>query len=242
MSDYFKNFPQNAYSFGSGLPFVGWQNLTAYVDIIDQVKDNIAFYGYYNVQEGDRADQVSQYIYGDMKYYWTFYLLNDHIREQGWTLSYPELVKKVAKLHPNTVLTTKDIIAGKFKVGQTVTGSSTGVSGTIIHRNLDLGQLVIKGSLSFNSTETITSQVGDTVESITLIGAIDEPNSVRYYVDADMNHYDIDPHADRPSLYAPVTQYEYYAQENDKLKQIKVLNPRVVNDVAKEFQEVIRNA
>ena len=227
MSDYFRNFPIQGYSFGSNLPAVAFQNLTAYVDIIDHLKDQTAFYGYYYIQEGDRADQISQYLYGDMKYYWTFYLLNDHIREQGWPLSYPELIKLINKRHPNTVLETKDELTGIFKVGQTVQGSSSGASGVIIHRNLDLGQIVISGTHTFNST--------------TLISAVDEPNSTRYYIDGDSKHWDINPYDDRPSLYTPVTQYEYYAQQNDLLKTIKVLKPSQVEGVAREFQEIIRN-
>ena len=42
-------------------------------------------------------------------------------------------------------------------------------------------------------------------------------------IDGDSKHWDINPYDDRPTLYTPVTQYEYYAQQNDLLKQIKVL-------------------
>ena len=217
------------------------QNLTAYVDVIEHIKDNSSFYGYYYIQEGDRADQISQYMYGDMKYYWTFYLLNDHIREQGWPLSYPELIKMIQKNHPNTVLETKDVLTGIFKPGQTVHGLSSGATGTIAHRNLDLGQIMIEGTHSFNSTETITSQVGDEVQSVQLISAIDEPNSTRYYIDGDSKHWDINPYDDRPALYTPVTHYEYYAQRNDELKRIKIFKPGQVENIAREFQEIIRN-
>lgn len=241
MSNYFRNFPVQAYSFGSKLPAVAFQNLTAYVDVIDHIKDNSSFYGYYYIQEGDRADQVSQYMYGDMKYYWTFYLLNDHIREQGWPLSYPELIKMIQKQHPNTVLETKDVLTGVFKPGQVVQGSSSGATGTIVHRNLDLGQIMIKGTHSFNSTETITSQVGDAVQSVQLITAIDEPNSTRYYIDGNLKHWDINPYDDRPSLYTPVTHYEYYAQQNDRLKRIKMFKPSEIESIAREFQDIIRN-
>ena len=241
MSNYFRNFPIQGYTFGSNLPAVAFQNLTAYVDVIDHLKDNTSFYGYYYIQEGDRADQVSQYLYGDMKYYWTFYLLNDHIREQGWPLSYTELVKLINKRHPNTVLETKDELTGIFKVGQTVRGSSSGTTGTILHRNLDLGQIVISGTHTFISNETVTSQVEDEVQSIQLISAVDEPNSTRYYIDGDSKHWDINPYDDRPTLYTPVTQYEYYAQQNDLLKTIKVLKRDQVESISREFQEVIRN-
>ena len=243
MSTYFENFPTVAYKFGVNLPAVAYQNLTAYVDIIDQIKDNIAFYRNYYIQEGDRPDQLSFTLYGTTDYYWMFYLLNDHIKEQGWPLTYDALSTLIDKDLTHTVVTTKDVISNKFKVGQLVTGSSSGISGTIAHRNLDLGQVYIKdlqvgsGNTTFGSTEVLTSQVGENVESITLISSAAEKNSVRYYVDGDSLHSDIDPHADRPNTKTPVTHLDYYLAENEKLKSIRVIKPDAVRDIFREFQD-----
>ena len=79
------------------------------------------------------------------------------------------------------------------------------------------------------------------MQSVQLISAVDEPNSTRYYIDGNSNHWDINPYDDRPSLYTPVTQYEYYAAQNDSLKTIKVLKQNQVESISREFQEVIRN-
>ena len=241
MSTYFTNFPEVPYKFGANLPAVAYQNLTAYVDVIDQIKDNIAFYRNYYIQEGDRPDQLSFELYGTTDYYWMFYLLNDHIKEQGWPLTYDALSTLIDKDLIHTVVETKDIISDKFKVGQLVTGSSSGVSGTIAHRNLDLGQLYIKdlqgAESTFRSTEVLTSQVGETIESITLISSAAEKNAVRYYIDGDGLHCDIDPHADRPNTKTPVTNLDYYLAENDKLKSIRVIKPDAVRDIFREFQD-----
>ncbi len=250
MSTYFKNFPSTPYSFGVNLPQVAYTNITAYVDVIDQVKDNISFYRSYYIQEGDRPDQLSHKIYGSADYYWTFFLLNDHLKEQGWPLTYDALSKLVDKKHPNTVVETKDIFANRFKVGQTVTGSSSGVSGRIMHRNLDLGQIFIEnseiqvsdaGESTFRGNEVLTSQVGENIESLTLIKSSSERDSVRYYVDGDNLHCDIDPHGDSPADKTPITQLEYYIAENDKLKAIKVIKPDTIRDVFREFQDQFIN-
>ena len=245
MSTYFKNMPFVPYSFGANLPEVTFTNISVYVDLIDQIKDNIAFYRFYYIQEGDRPDQISNKLYGTTDYYWTFYLLNDHLREQGWPLTYDALTRLIDKDLTHTVVETKDVFANKMKVGQTVTGSSSGVSGTIAHRNLDLGQLYIKdlqgAESTFRSNEVLTSQVGESVESITLISSAAEKNSVRYYIDGNNEHYDIDPHADRPNNKTPVTQLEYYMAENDKLKAIRILKPDAVRDIFREFQDKFIN-
>lgn len=243
MSTYFKNFPSVPYAFGINLPRVAYTNITAYVDVIDQIKDNISFYRKYYIQEGDRPDQLSYKLYGTTDYYWTFFLLNDHLKEQGWPLTYDALSKVIDKKHPHIVVETKDIIADKFKVGQQVTGSASGVVGTIAHRNLDLGQLYIKDVQggTFLPTEVLTSNSGETVESITLIASSAERDSVRYYVDGDNLHCDIDPHGDRPSNKTPITQLDYYIAENDTLKSISVIKPDTVRDVFREFQDQFIN-
>jgi len=250
MSTYFENFPIVSYKFGVNLPAVAYQNLTAYVDIIDQIKDNIAFYKNYYIQEGDRPDQLSFSLYGTTDYYWMFYLLNDHIKEQGWPLTYDALSSLIDKDLIHTVVETKDVIANKFKVGQKVTGSASGISGTITHRNLDLGQIYIKnlqlgsgdgGDTTFRPTEVLTSQVGEAIESITLISSAAEKNSVRYYVDGNNEHCDIDPHNDRPNTKTPVTHLDYYLAENEKLKSIRVIKPDAVRDIFREFQDKFLN-
>ncbi len=251
MTTYFKNFRSIPYKFGVNLAPVAFQNLTSYVDIIDQIKDNIAFYRNYYIQEGDRPDQLSFKLYGTTDYYWMFYLLNDHIKEQGWPLTHTSLTRLMDKDLTHTVVETKDVLAAQMKVGQTVTGSTSGITGTIAHRNLDLGQIFVKdlqtlGSEdttdnTFRANEVLTSQVGGSVESITLISSSSEKNSVRYYVDGNNEQCDIDPHGDRPASKTPVTQLEYYLAENDRIKSIRVIKPDAVRDIFREFQDKFVN-
>ena len=74
---------------------------------------------------------------------WRRMQLNDDLREQGWPLTRPELEAYTKKIFPNTVINTRDKITDKFKVGQVVTGNTSGASGTIIRRNLNFGQIVV---------------------------------------------------------------------------------------------------
>jgi len=244
MSTYFQNFPNVAYNFGNNIPAVAWQNLSAYVDVIDQIKDNVSFYRNYYIQEGDRPDQVSYQLYNTTDYYWTFFLLNDKLREQGWPLSYDSLSKLADKTFPNTVVETRNDLTGIFKVGQTVTGSTSAETGTIIERRLDLGQIVIQGTKSFNQNEVLTSQVVEDVQSISIISSVSEKLATRYWVDSNKKQRDINPFNARPtsSAYAvPVSNFDYYVEKNDELKEIKVLKPDVARDVFGEYQDKFLN-
>lgn len=239
---YFKDFPLVAYSFGSGEQPVAFTGMNVYVDIVDQVKDQISAYRYYYIQEGDRPDILSNTLYDDQSFYWTFFLLNDHLRESGWPLTESRLVEKVTKDHPDYVISTKNPLNGIFKIGQTVRGSSSGQTGTVTFRNLDLGQLFLTGVTgNFISDEVVTSQVGNEVQSIRLHSAVSEINAIDHYIDGDGKRVDIDPYEDAPAIFTPVTKLEKYRARNTDLKRIKVLTPDVVTQVAAQFQDELRS-
>ena len=168
---YFKDFPRVEYVFGDQIDIGGqsvtteiYQDISAYVDIIDEVKNNSSFYTFYNVQDGDRPDQVSNTLYGSNKFYWTFYYINDGLRRQGWPLSYRELDKKVKEIYPNRTLVIREHLLSKFQVGQTITGSTSGATGIILRRNLDLGQIIVKPT---NSNTFQAEVITNTVDGIT---------------------------------------------------------------------------
>ena len=92
---YFNNLNKVLYEFGDEVTSSVFQNLTLYADMIDDLKDASSFHEKYTIQQGERPDQVSLKFYDTTEHYWTFYLLNDHIRLQGWPLSSRKLEEKV---------------------------------------------------------------------------------------------------------------------------------------------------
>ena len=139
---FFVNFPEVLYKFGNESTLSSFENLSAYVDVIDNLKDESTFYTKYTILDGDRPDILSQKLYESSNYYWTFYLMNDHIRRQGWPLSYNDLLQKAQKDYPHTTITMSDSIFNKFNVGDNVTGSTSGATGTVLRRNLNLIQII----------------------------------------------------------------------------------------------------
>ena len=51
------------YRFGNEANRVPFQNLTSYVDLIDDIKDEVSLYETYYVRDGDRPDQLSLKFY-----------------------------------------------------------------------------------------------------------------------------------------------------------------------------------
>ena len=181
---YFRDFKTLLYRFGNEFDPVAFQDISRYGDVIDQIKDNVTFFNFHTIQEGLRPDQISIQLYQTPLYYWTFYLLNDDIREQGWPLTNGELQVYTQKIFPNTVINTRENISAKFKVGQTVTGGSSGASGKIIRRNLNLGQIVIEGIQGFRTSGELfqsTNSAG-VVESLTAFSTAKEYLSASHYI------------------------------------------------------------
>jgi len=192
---YFTNFPQIDYFFGDKVKPTRFTDLHVYVDLIDQIKDDVSVYTYYNLQDGDRPDQISQKLYGTTDYHWTLYLLNDDVRLHGWPLSYNDMKEKAEEDYPNTVLLTRNNLDNKFKVGTKVRGLTSGVEGTILKRRLDFGQIVIQGTKSFTAGEIISATENDSVVTATIDAVVTEYNAIHHYEDDSARYVDVEPTA-----------------------------------------------
>lgn len=243
-TDFFKKFPKVLYTFGDENTnnLTSFQNLSVYVEVLDIIKDAASAYTYYHLVTNERPDQVSYKLYGSTDYYWTFYLLNDHIREQGWALSNEMITKKAIDDHPDKILTTTAPLVTNFKIGQRVIGLTSAAYGTVAHRNVDLGQLALHDVVgTFRAGENIISSYG--ISPGIQIGAVtafeDEYLSAHHYEDADGNYVDIDPTVGPGALYNEVTHLDHYIRLNDSLKIIKVIKPENILEISRAFNDAL---
>ena len=246
---YFTNFKQVDYTYGDDfikrgggdLYFELTQDLTAYVDVIDELKNLAPFYRKYYILENDRPDQVSQKIYGTPAYHWTFYIMNDELRRQGWPLSMLELEKKVKRDFPHQFIQTQHSLTGVLLVGQNAVGTQSGVSGQILKRNLDLGTFIVNTRKSFQKFEDVfnTSYEGIT-RNVTVQATGPEHLAPHHYEDGDGNPVDIDPAIGPGALVNEVTFFDEYQRQNDKLKEIKVIRPDAIQNVVGSYFEALK--
>ena len=106
MSNYFQNFPVVDYRFGDEEHFTKFQHIGTNVDIIEQIKEYTTYYQSYTIRNGERPEIVSYKLYNDVNHYWTFYLLNDHLRQSGWPIRDADVFSKAQEYYPNTVIGT----------------------------------------------------------------------------------------------------------------------------------------
>jgi len=250
MSNFFNNFQTVDYAFGDDFIKKGggdlylelFQDISSYVDVVDEIKNQAPFYAKYYVLENDRPDQVSQKIYGTTDYHWTFFIMNDHIRRQGWPLSMQELDKKVKRDFPHKYIQTKYDLTGVLIPGQRAVGAISGATGLVLKRNLDIGVVVIDSDDQFQAAENVsnTSYTGIT-KAVTVDNAGFEYNSPHHYEDGDGNPVDIDPAVGPGALVNEVTHYDEYIRQNDKLKEINVIRPDAIQNVVGAYFEALKS-
>ena len=241
---HFTNFPSVLYRFGNELDPVIFQKLGTYVDIIDQVKDDITVYADYTVLDGERPDILSNKYNVDIRYYWLFYYINDNIREEGWPLSAQEVFDQMEKYYPHQFIRTYDNwFKSDFKLGNRATGKKSGAFGDIIQTHPDLGQIIVnvENGFSFQKAEVVEAGFGffnpDTI-NVQFTGK--QYNAVHHYEDANGNYVDIDPLQPDPSNVTPITFSERFIEENEKRRRIRIIKPDVINQIYSEFNKALK--
>jgi len=178
---FFANFPFINYRFGDEIDPAVFQNLTAYIDIVDQIKDDINFYETYYIKDHVRPETLSYELYDTIDYYWMFYLLNDKLRQQGWPLSEQEIFSLGRQYYPNLTLFTTRTMVDQFYVGDYV-ATNTGAGfpnpdfkAVILEKNYDLGQLIVKPLLEVRSISVTNGGSGYTsIPTVTISGGSGE--------------------------------------------------------------------
>ena len=240
---YFKDFPVTLYKFGNQKTADRFQNLVTYVDIFDKVKDNISFYQEYTILDNERPDQVAFKLYDNPDLHWVFFLMNDILRERGWPLSNNEIYERAIKDHSYTIATTRDEIFDIFKEGATVVGNQTGVTATIIHRELDLGQIYLDDvSGTFRAGERLRTTNPDFTQDFIRIQAYESAYlAAHHYENSDGEIVDIDPFSGPGALVSEVSHLDHYIRLNNQLKTIKVVKPSSISILEDQFREAVRS-
>lgn len=167
---FFENFPKVEYSFGDNEPLVKFQDLSVYIDAIDQVKEYSSFYQSYQVQNNERPDHSSFKLYGTTDFYWTFWLMNDTVREQGWPITNSQIYSQAQEYYPNIVVRSDGVAvdnsdfstrplaaAASIVVGACVWFEQDNRIGKVLRIDQDLGLIHI--NLSGKTTQTSTISV-----------------------------------------------------------------------------------
>lgn len=243
MSNYFVNFPKVQYYFGDEENSVLFDNISVYIDLIDQLSSNPEFYQKYFIKENERPDALSYKLYGTTNYHWTFLFANTKLRESGWPISNRAIVELAKKYYPHKTITSQSELFNKFDVGKTISGSISGATGIVVDKRIDLGQIIVSTENTFFEGESVT-QTDDPTKSIIIYSFTQQYNSNHHYENADGDYIDIDPYniSSSTSGLIPITFTERLRNKNDDLRQINVIRPDAVKQVDAEFKKYLKRS
>jgi len=253
---YFNNFTPIEYDFDGNGTNKTIKNLAQYSTIISKNLDNVTFYSYYNILDGERPDTVSQKLYGTAAYYWSFFIVNDQLQNywNDWPKASEPLRNYVEKRFIGlAAIFESDITAfGKFVVGGTVSGSLSNATGKIkaIFPTLCYIQIEQDKTSPANfrtagesitltaSNSTLTAdiaRVGNTIACTSIVKAA-------YGPDHHIDDGTLERTRKRTAGTSPVTHFEQENNTNITRSRIKVIKPEFIGEVVEAFEQAMRES
>jgi len=253
MANYFKNFPVIGYQFGDSSEVAMFHKLSSYADLIDRVQDNITTYSYYEIQDFDRPDSLSYKLYGTTEYYWTFFLMNDNLREQGWPMTSQDLYEFSDVAYPywaaDFIVTNLDTLDSAVSLVSTVSqlypagteikivdSLAAEIDGTIISKNLETGELIVNAPNATLDKNYDFIKYADGSNEIKITDLVKQKNGTHHFIDTDENIIGVCDFGTK----IPITNEENLINVNNSLKQIKVIKQDFVSKISAEFNRFIR--
>ena len=142
---YFKYFGKYDYSMYGEI--LNQTDITQFAEINKKISDNIGYYNYYSVLDGERPDHISFKLYGTPDYYWTIFLMNDNLKNfyKDWYKSSSVLDTYLKESYPYFVIEFENDISGKFSIGEEVISAiNIHVIAEIVDINTNNYQLVVR--------------------------------------------------------------------------------------------------
>jgi hypothetical protein len=235
MSNYFKNFPLTQYDLFFDNQKSDVVDIFRIVKVKNEFKDDITFYTYYTIQDGERPDVVSTKLYGTPDHFWTFFMVNDHLVNihTDWPLSTNDLQHLIEKKYAGKVLTTDEDISTKFVKNNTIEGLISGARAILLDKDPDLGIIKIQPiSGTFVSNEIVRDIA--TNEFVTISNLVDFKDVPHHYEDT--NGYTTKGSAGA----TPISNQEYEFALNDTKTQIKTIRPQYIQAISDQFIEQIK--
>ena len=223
---FFKQFPKIEYDFNRTGVKQNMVDLFRSVRPLPSFLDNYSAYKFYEIKNGERPDIVSQRLYGTSQYYWTFFAVNEFLHDgyRAWPMSQEDLFTYIEKEYEGYVIETNPVItrdtdglitnhrnslSGRFALGETITGATSGATGTLTSKITDLSQLVVQNVTgAFIGDQTPGSNTTELVVGGTSEDSVSTYN-VYKYAEAPYYYYETDAASqiERISLTAGGTGY-----------------------------------
>lgn len=151
---YFENFPKIKYDVKKNNQYETITDISRRFKIIEAIRNRIAIYYDYTIKEGERADTIAYFYYGDSSLDWIIYIVNNIIDPQwDWPLDYLNFQNYIRKKY-GSVSTAKATVHHYEKILNT---QSVLYDGTIIPERIVEVDSDTYDSLPVASRRSVTS-------------------------------------------------------------------------------------
>ena len=275
---YFKQFPKVEYDFNRQGVIMNMVDIYRSVRPLQNFVDDTAAYVFYEIRNGERPDIISNKLYGNQNFYWTFFVVNEALHDglQAWPMSQEDLFTYIEREYEGYAITTNPTITrnsdgiiiahenslagsvpgtttGKFQLGETITGGTSGATGTLVKKDLDLNQLIVQNVtgaflgdptvLPTNLTERITgSTSGDFVDSYQAYKYAEAPH--HWFLQGDKEEKVVTNGAyitggEETSDITFKSNRAVVEEINDERSRIRVIAPSYIEQFADQFETLL---
>lgn len=241
---YFANFPKIVYDFdlSSGTDYKVVTDITRNVRVRKQILENIALYDYYDVQEGETPEMISEKVYGTPYYHWVIMLVNqryDYVND--FPLSQLELDSFIDSKYGDKKYHVHDYkVNGFIKEGintlvlrdSNLDGGGIGemAEGKVLTSIVNGYEARIDNILVESDNKTITIEVSMRTGKF----APNETVKIR-----DENTFAEVVTCTIPAQYTTTSNYDYEFNLNESKRRIKLVDPKLVEQIVKEFKDIL---
>ena len=241
---YFANFPKIVYDFdlSSGIDYRIITDITRNVRLRKQILENISVYDYYDIAEGETPEIISEKIYGTPYYHWVIMLVNqryDYVND--FPLTQLELDTYIDQKYGNkkyhvhdykvdgfikegiNIITLRDSAIegggiGEMAVGKVLVSVDNGYEARIDDILVESDNTTVQIEVSLRTGKFLQG------ETVTILGE----NTFAEVVSSTI-----------PGQYTTTSNYDYEFALNESKRRIKIVDPKLVEQIVKEFKDII---
>lgn len=253
---YFSMFPKVEYR-GEDGSYKTITDITKFSRLGTKLLDDVTFYSFYSIQDDERPDHVSQKLYGSVDYYWTFFLMNDNLKNvyEDWPRSSSEFNAYIENKYPYWACMTNDELAvgpeTQADSGQSLfsisddtndvvefkdSNATTVATGLLKSKHPSYGYVVVD-IIDGDPTTAESIYQDSTGDSVDLYDVTRQYNAPKYWI----NRGDGDITLKRTAGVEAYTYYQWESELNIKKAQIKVIKPEYIGEVAREFKREMQS-
>ena len=258
---FFDQFPKRNYDLKRDGNLIEIQDIFRNVDVNEELIDTVSAYQFYQIKDGERPDQAARSLYKNVNYYWTFFIVNDHLKKglEAWPKGYQELTEYIAEEYTKyTIIELKPEDFSKvtaisdysnLSINRTLIDSPKKPQGKIFKVDPETNQIWIsspsndiRAAFRGSKPNVPSLRITDTSDGDTFSPSFSPSDgwefgwqATAYYKDSDGNRIGI---YDSPKP-GRVTYFEFEEEENEKLRSIRIVKPDQIGAFVDLYETLI---